>query len=226
MLEVRRAQNIVIALVQYRKFGEHAEFLRAICNLDTMGGMLTSDHVHNLKALLPTEAELKHIRTISCSLHPAEQFVQTCMLFYPALPHHVATLHDCLDFCGRCEHAEKIARKLIAACNKVLASSKLSKLLKKILAIGNVMNSGTSKGRASGFTLDSLSKMILTKAAGDKSMSLLDYVVKSLHDKQESGSLGIVEDFSLLYESSKLSGECYVSVRVYTAYHKLLLEYH
>ncbi len=47
--------------------------------------------------------------------------------------------------------------------SQVLSSSRLAKLLKKMLAIGNVMNQGTTRGGASGFTLDSLLKMIETK---------------------------------------------------------------
>jgi hypothetical protein len=63
-----------------------------------------------------------------------------------------------------------------------LSSGNLQKLLQRMLAVGNILNEGTQRGGASGFTLDSLIKMVNTKGA-DKS-SLLDYVVKSLFDRQ------------------------------------------
>lgn len=46
---------------------------------------------------------------------------------------------------------------------QVLASNNLTRLLQRMLAVGNIMNEGTRKGGASGFTLDSLMKMVNTK---------------------------------------------------------------
>lgn len=46
---------------------------------------------------------------------------------------------------------------------QVLASTNLARLLQRMLAVGNVMNEGTRRGGASGFTLDSLLKMVNTK---------------------------------------------------------------
>jgi hypothetical protein len=48
---------------------------------------------------------------------------------------------------------------------QVLASNNLARLLQRMLAVGNVMNEGTRRGGASGFTLDSLMKMVNTKGA-------------------------------------------------------------
>jgi hypothetical protein len=42
-------------------------------------------------------------------------------------------------------------------------------------------------------------------AGVDKKTSVLDYVVKSLYDKQEESVLQVIDDLSLLEESSKLS---------------------
>jgi hypothetical protein len=44
-----------------------------------------------------------------------------------------------------------------------LESKNLAKILKKMLAVGNAMNQGSKKGKASGFTLDSLLQIINTK---------------------------------------------------------------
>ena len=59
--------------------------------------------------------------------------------------------------------AKAKAKALVAACKEVLSSDKLERLLKKMLAVGNVMNQGTFRGQASGFTVDSLLRMIQTK---------------------------------------------------------------
>lgn len=43
-------------------------------------------------------------------------------------------------------------------------------------------------------------------AGVDKKTSVLDYVVKSLYDKQEEGVLAVIEDLNLVEESARLSG--------------------
>jgi hypothetical protein len=48
-------------------------------------------------------------------------------------------------------------------CVQVLASNNLARLLQRMLVVGNIMNEGTRRGGASGFTLDSLIKMVNTK---------------------------------------------------------------
>ncbi len=49
----------------------------------------------------------------------------------------------------------------------MLSSNNLAKLLQRMLLVGNIMNEGTRRGGASGFTLDSLSKMVNTKGNFD-----------------------------------------------------------
>ena len=57
------------------------------------------------------------------------------------------------------------------------------------------MNQGTRNGRAVGFTLDSMLKMVHTKGV-DKKTTVLDYVVKSLLDKEDGeGTINnLIED--------------------------------
>lgn len=72
VLEGRRAQNIVIALSQYKSFGHYSKLFSAICSLEDMNGTLTIDHIENLIPLLPTLSELKQVKDIMKSKHPAE----------------------------------------------------------------------------------------------------------------------------------------------------------
>ena len=46
---------------------------------------------------------------------------------------------------------------------QVISSDSLARILQKMLTVGNLMNEGTYRGQASGFTLDSLLKMVHTK---------------------------------------------------------------
>lgn len=53
--------------------------------------------------------------------------------------------------------------EFLVSCKQVLSSNNLARLLQRMLAVGNIMNQGTRRGGASGFTLDSLIKMVNTK---------------------------------------------------------------
>ena len=57
---------------------------------------------------------------------------------------------------------------MVDACNEIISSDKLARVLQKMLAVGNVMNQGTYRGNATGFTLDSLLNMIKMKGADKK----------------------------------------------------------
>ena len=74
-----------------------------------------------------------------------------------------------------------------------------------MLAVGNIMNEGTHRGRASGFTVDSLIKMVNTKGV-DKKTTILDYVVKSTIDRGDGHLLELGDDLIMLKTHAKLSG--------------------
>jgi hypothetical protein len=84
VLEGRRAQNIVIALSQYKSFGHYSKLFSAVCSLENMNGQLTIDHIENLIPLLPTLSELKQVKDIMKSKHPAESkyFILFIILLY------------------------------------------------------------------------------------------------------------------------------------------------
>ncbi len=52
---------------------------------------------------------------------------------------------------------------LILITLQVVSSDRLARILQKMLTVGNLMNEGTHNGGATGFTLDSLLKMVNTK---------------------------------------------------------------
>mmetsp|Transcript_5286 Transcript_5286/g.8627 ORF Transcript_5286/g.8627 Transcript_5286/m.8627 type:complete len:506 (+) Transcript_5286:1-1518(+) len=207
LLEKRRAQNIVIGLNPFKSFcATHVDLLKALCSLNDLQGKITADHIDNFRNLLPTDAEMKCIDKIEGSSHPAELFFQAVMRFYPELPRRLSCFSSCLNFHDNCGSALERSKTIINSCNQVLSSNNLAKLLQRMLVVGNIMNEGTRRGGASGFTLDSLLKMVNTKGV-DKKTSVLDYVVKSFYDKQEESVLSVIEDLSLVTDSSKISGK-------------------
>ena len=59
-----------------------------------------------------------------------------------------------LQFASAAIDIQRRLDSLARACKQVLDSARLRAVLEAILAIGNVMNAGTHKGGAQGFTLD------------------------------------------------------------------------
>ena len=74
------------------------------------------------------------------------------------------------------------------ACDELMESQKLRRVLEVVLAFGNIMNRG-NRGNAYGFKLSSLNKVIDTKSSADKDMTLLHYVVKTLESKVRDTSV-------------------------------------
>ena len=58
------------------------------------------------------------------------------------------------QFTGQAYDIQRRLDALARACKQVIDSGKLRAVLENILAIGNIMNEGTHKGGAMGFTLD------------------------------------------------------------------------
>jgi hypothetical protein len=128
------------------------------------------------------------------------------MDFYPDLPRRLNCFVNCQHFQSTCRSINIKAQNLVVTCNEVLSSDKLARVLQKMLAVGNIMNQGTFKGQASGFTLDSLLKMVNTKGV-DKKTTVLDYVVKSIIDKGEDRILDLSDDLCMVDQCTKLSGK-------------------
>jgi len=74
------------------------------------------------------------------------------------------------------------------ACKEVKESAMLGKVLEYVLALGNHLNSGTNRGRAYGFKLDGLLKLLETKGT-DGSTTLLHYLVATI-TKKSPGIMG------------------------------------
>ena len=92
---------------------------------------------------------------------------------------------------------------LKGVCEAVMCSEKLQRVLETVLAIGNIMNEGTSKGSAVGFTFDSLLKLTQTKSVDGK-MTVLDYIVQTFYSKGQADNLGL-EDIQGAAEASRMS---------------------
>jgi hypothetical protein len=79
------------------------------------------------------------------------------------------------------------------ASGQAAKSTNLARLLAEVLAVGNVMNQGTSKGGAKGITVDSLLKLTQTKSVC-KTFTVLDFITGSLLGKEEARQARVAEE--------------------------------
>jgi hypothetical protein len=207
-LEPKRGQNVVIGLAKFKAFsdGMYKHLFEAVCSLDRDKKKLTPDHIEALKYLLPTPSEIKCLAAAQQSKHPAEIFAMKAIEYFPHLPKRLRCFSLVCSFAEDSSIVTAKSRQIIDSCNLILSSDKLAQILQKMLAIGNIMNQGTHRGQASGFTLDSLLKMVHTKGV-DRKTTILDYVVKSTIDRGDEKLLDILDDLTILEQSVKLSGK-------------------
>ena len=219
-LDGKRAQNVTIGLAQYKVFKEddegYSRLFAAVCSHACYSNEpdLTQDHLENLENLLPSDIEQQAInrltnpktKKLSEFPHQAEKFLVESSTYLPELRSRLRCTIIASSFGSSCLKLNESISTLLDVCNLILSSDQLSRIMQKMLAVGNIMNQGTHRGQATGFTLDSLMKMVNTKGV-DKKTSILDYVVKSTIEKGDEQLLMLDDDLLLIQKHVKLSSK-------------------
>ena len=153
---------------------------------------------------LPTPEEKNVLSSYKGDLNSvgqAEKYMMEMMNFNDA-----ASRINCMiykkQFTGRVEEVTCMITKVSNAANDVRSSTRLKKVLKTILKVGNQMNDG--EGNV-GFTLDSLLKLQSAKAF-DKKTSILQYVVTVVANNAEDCLL-FPDDLSRISDASRITIE-------------------
>lgn len=89
------------------------------------------------------------------------------------------------------------------ALKSLRESKNLKRVLELVLAMGNYMNGGSAKGGASGFKLDTLSKLRGTKSTTDPQNTLLHFLVTSLKTTQPSVHEGLKIDLAAVHAAAR-----------------------
>ncbi|KAL4125061.1 hypothetical protein PRIC2_008651 [Phytophthora ramorum] len=203
-LDSRRSNNISIGLSQFKAVGGAESILKALKNCDFE--FLTVDRLTNLQDISPNNVEVKRytdFRGSRSRLEPSEKFlVEMCEIS------RVTEKINAMLFVSQFEHQQKELRTRIKvitqACYEVLRSERLARCFELVLAIGNLLNTGTELEAAQGITLASLLKLSETKAI-DQSMTLLQFIIKLIHDRGEGDVLLFINDISTLGEAKRFS---------------------
>ncbi|KAG3034861.1 hypothetical protein PC121_g2088 [Phytophthora cactorum] len=203
-LDSRRSNNISIGLSQFKAIGGAEAILTALKNCDFE--FLTVDRLTNLQDIAPNGVEVKrytNFRGSRSRLEPAEKFlVEMCEIS------RVTEKINAMLFVSQFKHQQQELRNRIRvitqACYEILRSERLARCFELVLAIGNLLNTGTELEGAQGITLASLLKLSETKAI-DQSMTLLQFIIKLIHDRGEGDVLLFTNDLCTLAEAKRYS---------------------
>ncbi|KAG1700168.1 hypothetical protein DVH05_011976 [Phytophthora capsici] len=203
-LDSRRSNNISIGLSQFKAVGGPKAIFSALKRCDFE--FLTVDRLTNLLDIAPNSVEVKrysNFRGSRSRLEPAEKFlVDMCEIG------RVTEKISAMLFASQFEHQQhelcNRIRVITKACYEVLQSERLARCFELVLTIGNLLNAGTELEGAQGITLASLLKLSETKAI-DQSMTLLQFIIKLIHDRGEGDVLLFINDLSTLAEARRFS---------------------
>lgn len=178
ILDPKKAQNISILLRALNVTIEDVCEALLEGSADTLG----SELLESLLKMAPSKEEERKLRDHTddspTKLGPAEKFLKA-VLDIPFAFKRVEAMLYIANFESELEYLRKSFGILEAACEELRNSRMFLKLLEAVLKTGNRMNTGTNRGDALAFKLDTLLKLVDVKGADGKT-SLLHFVVQEI----------------------------------------------
>jgi len=200
LIDSKRSYNINIALARFRM--THAAIRDAILAMDEI--VLGEDKVSALLKCAPTEEELEQVKEYHGEedlLGNTEKFFRT-IANIPRVDKRLECFFFKMKFSTYCEEHERSVTFLELASRALKGSQNLKTLLEYMLALGNYLNGGTTKGGAYGFKLDTINKLKSTKSSDNKS-TLLHFLVKTVDTKNKT-LRAFVDELSCLHPASRV----------------------
>lgn len=204
LLDSKRSNNVSIALSRLRL--PHENVRTALFNMDT--NVLDEETLTMLANCAPQADEMKKLKEYTgplSQLATPERFMKVVMEV-PAVGARIGHLTFKAQYPHLCEEIGDNLTLLTSAEKRVRTQEGFQYVLEVVLALGNYLNGGTSKGGAFGFRLNTLNKLKATKSAKDPetglASTLLDYVVRTVN-KQRPTARSFLSDFSILADAAR-----------------------
>lgn len=197
VLDIRRNNNVAIALSKFRKRFTNEQIVDLILERSEL---LSLEDLQALIPLFPTDEEIKSLQAATKKLTVAEEFMYTVS----KIP-HIKQMTESLLFQHQFDTQTNLAKtqlkSLLQIFTRLQTNKPLKELLRMILDVGNLVanqySRRASRGPALGFTMSSLMKLVDVKSV-DRSMNLVDYLVIVAKDRDDL--LQLPEVFSDLEE--------------------------
>eukprot|EP00930_Biecheleria_cincta_P060753 TRINITY_DN4635_c0_g1_i1.p1 TRINITY_DN4635_c0_g1~~TRINITY_DN4635_c0_g1_i1.p1 ORF type:complete len:744 (+),score=155.54 TRINITY_DN4635_c0_g1_i1:77-2308(+) len=199
ILSDNRAQNMLIAL---RRRPLTVEIVKALETMDFSSVQLSLEHLEILQGAVPTAEESKlllafagevsDLRTLERQLLPLARLRNPCV----AQRVQMAVLG--------CTMEEKVASLkedisiVHEACRATRDSRSMRRVLRHLLHLGNMLNSGVETGEfaAKGFSLDVLPRLKLCRAPGKACLTLLHVLVAQVWAQHDQMPQALVKELS------------------------------
>ncbi|XP_050388074.1 formin-like protein 13 isoform X2 [Argentina anserina] len=211
LIDHRRAYNCEIMLSKV-KVPLH-ELMNSVLALEDTA--LDPDQVENLIKFCPTKEEielLKGYKGDKEKLGKCEQFLLELMKV-PRVESKLRVFSFKIQFSAQVSDLRKSLNVVNSAAEEIRNSVKLKRVMQTILSLGNALNQGTARGAAIGFRLDSLLKLIDTRARNNK-MTLMHYLCKVQFDSYSRKlSLSLCSHVHQLLSSYCIHGSCRPTTR-------------
>lgn len=201
LIDTKRSYNITISLAQFKAFKSFDDLCQAVVSMDS--SKLNGEQLQNMMALMPTQDELKKMKEYrgtsdGMTLGRAELFF-LAISKTPRFNQKLSTFMFVLQFTDGANQLLDKLKKLERACTDIANNGKLAGILKRLLAIGNLVNEGAGKQKAAGITMDSLLKTA-NKTGTDGKTRVIDVVVANfLKQDQGEGGNGNDDDSSIAF---------------------------
>ena len=186
LIDAKRSYNIAISIAQFKSFQTYDDLCAAVVSLDS--SKLNCEQLQRMTALLPSQDEIKSLREYKGqenSLGRAEKF----LLAISRIPNFSQKLQNFAFILQFPDIANELREALIGlgtACKDIVNNKNLANIMKRLLAIGNLLNEGAGHPKAAGITLDSLLKTA-TKTGTDGKTKVIDVVVANFMKQGEGG---------------------------------------
>ncbi len=186
LIDSKRSYNITISLAQFKAFKSFDDLCDTVISLDS--SRLNNEQLQNMMALMPTQDEMRKMKDYKGDrqgLGQAEMF----FLSISTTPRFATKLNTFIfiqQFADNASELLSTVENLRSACEDIVSNQKLADILKRLLAIGNLVNEGAGKPKAAGITMDSLLKTA-NKIGTDGKTRVIDVVVSSFMKQDETG---------------------------------------
>lgn len=168
---------------------------------------LGAEKLRGLQRLLPEQHELA---LLSAHVNEADRFGAAEKFFYelsrvPGFALRVEAMLQREEFPTRLEELQPQLEGLVHMCDELIHNSSLRVFLTLILQLGNCVNAGSYAGNAAGFKLNTLPKLLDTRANKPR-MTFLHYVVQ-VAETNNKDALAFIKDLSNISTICKISVE-------------------
>ena len=178
LLDQRKAQNLGIFLSGFKLNDINIDAKLTILGKNEG---FTSEEIVGLKRFQPTVDEMEMYKLFKgdiSKLTDVDKFmIKLCNI--PNLGSRLDILLTMRELPDEIENMQVSLQNLMDACLCLHENKHFIRLLEYVLALGNYMNSGTSRGAAYGFKLSVLNKLIDIRSS-DAKYTLLDFIVDEL----------------------------------------------